>query len=228
MKRLCVLMMAMFTLAFFLFAQDAANNNNANAGDNNFKTEALTNFLIDDFEFANTWNGSMPRDFGVITIMRRDGGPAEVVSENADSNKFILGAKVEYFKTGFPWFALTPPRPVKVPGVTREVSVWVAGRNNDNKLSFFIKDVYGTEHKIGNESLNFLGWKNVTVPVSASIPQEGYRGGADQGIYFKGIRIDVGTKDSYGKYFIYFDNLVANTDMYLETYKEQNDPLDTW
>lgn len=223
MKRLSILIiMSCLTVAFLLFAQEAAQS-----GDNNFTTEAMTNFLIDDFEFANTWQASMPRDLGVVSIVRREGGPADVVSEG-ENNKYILGVKVEYFRSGYPWFSLTPPRPVQIPGYTKDLSVWVAGRNHNNRLSFYIYDIYGTVHKIGNESLNFLGWKNITVQVSPSIPQEDFRGQYEQGVRFMGLRIDVDPKDSFGKYYVYFDQLMAKTDMYLETYMEKDNPIDTW
>lgn len=229
MKRLTVLIvMLILTVAFLLFAQDAANNGAQDANGNNFVTEAITNFLIDDFEFANTWQAAMPRDYGIINIIRREGGPADVVADGADSNKYILGARVEYFQTGYPWFSVTPPRPVNIPGYTKELSVWVAGRNHNNKMSFYIYDVYGQLQKVGNEPLNFMGWKNITVQVPATIAQETFRGQGTQGISFMGIHVDVDPRDSYGKYYIYFDNLMAKTDTYMDTYKEKDDPLDIW
>ena len=226
MKRLSILItMLILTVAFLLFAQDAAEENEE--GGNNFVTESITNFLIDNFEFANTWQGSIPRDFGLINIIRREGGPADVTAEG-EENRYMLGAKVEYFRTGYPYFSITPPRPVKIPGYTKEISVWVAGRNHNNAMSFYIYDINGKQQSIGNVSLNFVGWKNVTVQVPASVKQEDFRGQREQGISFMGIFIKVDPRDSYGKYYVYFDNLVAKTDMYLETYREEDDPLDTW
>ena len=55
MKRLSILItMLILTVAFLLFAQDAAEENGEEGG-NNFVTESITNFVIDNFEFANTW-----------------------------------------------------------------------------------------------------------------------------------------------------------------------------
>ena len=237
MKRLSILItMLILTVAFLLFAQDAAQtgeqttqqNQQEGEDNNNFVTEAMTNYLIDDFEFANTWQASMPRDYGVVSIIRREGGPADVVAEGAENNQYILGAKVEYFRTGYPWFSVTPPRPIKIPGYTKELSVWVAGRNHNNRMSFYIYDVNGKPQSVGNEALNFMGWKNITVQVPANVRQEEFRGQVEQGISFMGIHVKVDPRDSYGKYYIYFDQLMAKTDMYLETYKEEDDPLDTW
>ena len=136
MKRLSILItMLILTVAFLLFAQDAAEQTEEEDG-NNFVTESITNFIIDNFEFANTWQGAMPRDYGLVNIIRREGGPADVVAEGEEENRYILGVKVEYFKTGYPWFSVTPPRPVKIPGYTKEISVWVAGRNHNNSMSF--------------------------------------------------------------------------------------------
>lgn len=235
MKRLTVLIvMLILTVAFLLFAQDAANeqpvaNDTVQPADgNNFVTEAITNFLIDDFEFANSWQAAMPRDFGIISLVRREGGPADVVADGADNNKYMLGAKVEYFQTGYPWFSVTPPRPVRIPGYTKELSVWVAGRNHNNKMSFYIYDVYGKIQKLGDEPLNFMGWKNISVQVPATVEQETFRGQGTQGISFMGIHVNVDPRDSYGKYYIYFDNLMAKTDLYMDTYREEDDPLDIW
>ena len=218
--------MLILTVAFLLFAQDAAQtgeqttqqNQQEGEDNNNFVTEAMTNYLIDDFEFANTWQASMPRDYGVVSIIRREGGPADVVAEGAENNQYILGAKVEYFRTGYPWFSVTPPRPIKIPGYTKELSVW----------GFYIYDVNGKPQSVGNEALNFMGWKNITVQVPANVRQEEFRGQVEQGISFMGIHVKVDPRDSYGKYYIYFDQLMAKTDMYLETYREEDDPLDTW
>lgn len=229
MKRLTVLIvMLILTVAFLLFAQDAANNGAQDANGNNFVTEAITNFLIDDFEFANTWQAAMPRDFGIINVIRREGGPADVVANGADSNKYVLGARVEYFRTGYPWFSVTPPRPVRIPGYTKELSVWVAGRNHNNRMSLYIYDVYGQLQRVGDEPLNFMGWKNISIQVPATIAQETFRGQGNQGISFMGIHVNVDPRDAYGKYYIYFDNLIAKTDVYMDTYREQDDPLDIW
>ena len=62
----------------------------------------------------------------------------------------------------------------------------------------------------------------------ANVKQEDFRGQVEHGISFTGIFIKVDPRDSYGKYYIYFDNLVAKTDMYLETYREEDDPIDNW
>lgn len=228
MKRLSIsIIMLILTVAFLLFAQDAAEQTDGEEG-NNFVTESMTNFLIDNFEFANTWQGAMPRDYGLVSIIRREGGPSDVVAEGEEENKYILGAKVEYFRTGYPYFSITPPRPVKIPGYTKEISVWVAGRNHNNMMSLYIYDINGKPQSIGNVPLNFVGWKNVSVQVPANVKQEDFRGQVEQGISFMGIFIKVDPKDSYGKYYIYFDNLVAKTDMYLETYREEDDPIDNW
>ena len=217
MKKLSILItMLILTVAFLLFAQDAAEQTEEEGG-NNFVTESMTNFIIDNFEFANTWQGAMPRDYGLVNIIRREGGPSDVVAEGEEENKYILGVKVEYFKTGYPWFSVTPPRPIKIPGYTKEISVWVAGRNHNNSMSFYIYDINGKPQSIGNVSLNFMGWKNVTVQVPANVKQEDFRGQIEQGISFMGIFIKVDPRDSYGKYY-----------MYLETYREEDDPLDTW
>lgn len=223
MKRITILMiMIVLSVAFVLFAQEAV-------GDENQISETITDYLIDNFEFANTWVGSMPRDLGMISLIRQEGGPADVVANDAEANKYILGAKIEYFRSGNPWFSISPPRPIKIPGVTKEINVWIAGRNNNNKISFYVKDILGNVHKLGNERLSFIGWKNISVTIPANVTQDLARGQFEEGISFMGMRVDVSSRDSFGKYFIYFDNLMARIDdNYFEAYKDGDDPKDNW
>lgn len=220
MKRLISIMFIFAAISAMVFAQDDANQQEQQL------TESLTNYLIDDFEFANTWTGNISRDLGVITLMRREGGPADVVSQG-ENNKYILGAKVEYFKTSFTWFSILPPRKIRIPGTVKELSVWVAGRNYNHTLSFYIYDVFGQIHKVGGSKLNYIGWKNLTAYVSPNIPQENIYS-QNSGIDFMGMQISCSPNDARGKYFIYFDNIMAKTDVYLQTYSDVNDPKDIW
>ena len=226
MKRITILMiMIVLSVAFVLFAQEATGEDEAV----NQTSETITDYPIDNFEFANTWVGSMPRDLGVISLMKQEGGPADVVASDAEANKYILGAKIEYFRSGHPWFSISPPRPIKIPGLTKELSVWVAGRNHNNKLSFYVQDILGNTHEVGNEPLNYIGWKNISVSIPVNVIQDATKNQFEEGISFMGIHIDVDSRDSFGKYYIYFDNLLAKVDEnYFKAYKDEDDPKDTW
>ncbi|MBI4977846.1 MAG: flagellar filament protein FlaA [Spirochaetes bacterium] len=190
--------------------------------------ESITNYVVENFEMATAWEASMPRDQGIVSLLRKEGGPNEVRSKGEEMNKYILGLKVEYFRTGYNWFSTTPPRKIKVPGVTKQLNVWVAGRNYEHRLSFVITDFYGQMNMIGNEKLNFTGWKQITAQVSPFLPQDEYHSSMDRGIHLVGLRVECDPLYTHGKYYVYFDDITADTDLYLENYKDADDPSDDW
>lgn len=208
--------------------------------------ELVTNVVLDDFEFANTWEGQMSSDQGIIILRRIPGGPVEVTGEDEGKdesekkNKYILGAGVSYFRTGFHWFSVTPPRPIKILGIVKDISVWVAGRGNPHTLSFVIKDFYGRRQSLEcRDKLTFIGWKKLDVMIPQGIPQDIHwtkdYGAASsdemrRGLHFIGFRVDCDPRETWGEYKIYFDNLEAKRDIQLESpYANQpDDPVDDW
>lgn len=220
-----VLSVTAFGTLMILTAQDGPGD----GGGEGVELTMLTNLLLDNFELAQTWEGAMPRDQGLIRIRRIPGAAGEVAAKGGEGNKYILGARIDYFKTGYNWFSVTPPRRVKVPGVTSEFSVYVAGRNYEHKLSMVISDYFGKLHKIGNEPMTFLGWKKLTFTVHENIPQRDYGPvSQDFGIYFIGMRVDCDPRFTHGKYYVYFDDLEAKTDLYDENFRNEDDPIDNW
>ncbi len=221
-------MMIMFTFALIVvFAQDEGAATTGESGGNNFVTEAITNYTIDTFEAANTWTASIPRDYGIATLMRREGYVNDVREENPDASDYILSLKVEFFRTGNVHFSIKPPRKINIPGTVKDLSVWVAGRNYEHTMSFYISDALGQIHSVGNNKLNFIGWKKVSSYISPTVVQEDIHT-QTSGIDFLGMRVVCDPKTTRGKYFVYFDNLAATTDLYLDTYSSPDDPKDIW
>lgn len=190
-------------------------------------TEKLTNYVVDNFEMANTWEGLMPREQGLIKIKRTLGGYAIPRDEASNFNRYILGVKIQYFKSGYSWFSLKPPRMIRIPGLVKQISVQVAGRNYQHELSFVIRDFNGFQHTLPVGKLNFVGWKKLSMLVPASIPQNEYHR-YEAGIYFCGLRINCNPKETHGQYYAYFDDLMAETDLYTLLYKDPEDPKDDW
>lgn len=146
----------------------------------------------------------------------------------ADNRKYVLGVRVDFQKRGNNWFAVYPYRPIRLEGVVKSFEVWVAGRQKTHKLFIIVEDVYGDEKLIPMGKLNFLGWKRMYVNVPDQITQFDYKITNRRGLVFKGFMVECSPLESWGKYYIYFDNLTAEVSRFWEEYQDQRDPMDTW
>lgn len=223
--------------AWYLFAQDAATTTADDGGSDNVLSDTGTveieQVLVDDFEDAGSWQGMMARDLGIIRVQKREGGPADLTEADPDNNQYILGAKVSYFKTGPSWFALAPPREIPVAGISKGLSVWVAGRNFQHHLKAIIRDFNGDLRFTKFGKLNFPGWQKMEAAIPDSVDQYNYRlvsYDRPRGILFHSLVIDCAMDETVGEYYLYLDNLEATSDMFLENPDNQiqDDPKDNW
>ncbi len=76
--------------------------------------------------------------------------------------------------------------------------------------------------------LNFLGWKRLTVAVPPGIKQADYHYVARNGLQFLGFRVDCDLDEAYGRFYLYFDDLSAVSDLFLEKSRDRDDMQDIW
>jgi len=199
----------------------------------------LNPITVSQFEDASFWNVFIPSDQGTIQLRRLPGLPGEKGKNDADRLKAdqavgipegtsVLGVKVDFIKRGKNWFTVTPSRPLAIEGISKTMSVWVVGRNFNHTLKIIIGDYYGNKREITAGRLNFLGWKRLTVAIPPRISQADYHYVAKNGIQFLGFRIDCDMDESYGRYYLYFDDLSAVSDLFLEKARDQDDMQDIW
>jgi hypothetical protein len=199
----------------------------------------LNPITVSQFEDASFWTAFMPSDQGRIEIRRLNGVPGEKKQLDADRLKqdqavgipdggSVLGVKVDFIKRGKDWFTVTPSRPLAIEGISKTLSVWVVGRNFNHTLKILLGDYFGNKREITVGKLNFLGWKRLTVAIPPSITQADYHYVAKNGIQFMGFRIDCDMDESFGRYYMYFDDLSAVSDLFLEKSRDQDDMQDIW
>ncbi len=236
------LLVASFLAAAPLFAQQTQAAAPATAGEPNpneiGKDQAqqlLQELSISRFEDSAFWGGSMPLDMGVMALKRLAGSPAgkKPIEEEqklgiTEQDKFVLGAKVSFFHRGNSYFTIYPANPLVVPGVVKTLSIWVVGRNYNHQLSVLFTDSMGRAQEVVIGTLNFIGWKKLTVAIPPSITQQDYHYGSTSGIRITGFRIDTDPLDSYGTYYIYLDDLRAVTDLFGESKRDTDDMVDGW
>jgi len=220
--------LALAALALFVAAQEAKP---AAAGKKGESGSISSNFLVENFEDAGAWQGSMPIDFGVIRVIRREGAPRELKQESSNANRYVLGARVNYFKSGPTWFALIPPREIHIPGVTKSISVWVSGRNYNHVLKAVVKDFYGEIRYATFGKMNFPGWNKMTAQVSPFIQQDNFKMNPvwrPRGLKVKAMLVECAMEETTGEYFLYLDNMSAISEMFAEENVDPDDIVDDW
>jgi hypothetical protein len=195
--------------------------------------QQLVEISVSKFEDAAFWGEAMPLDMGIATIRRLPGGPAAkkpIESEAAMqlSDEYVLGGKVQFFKRAANEAFFFPVRPLPIEGVTKTISVWVVGRNYNHVLKAVITDFFNQRREITLGKLNFMGWKQLTAAVPPRIVQDEYHFANQRGIKLLGFKIEFDMMESYGTYYVYFDDLRATTDLFVDVYRDRDDIPDGW
>lgn len=146
-------------------------------------------------------------------------------------NKFVLGVRVEFMKRGYNWFTLKPPMPIKIPGITKSISVYVVGRGFNHWLWLMVRDFNGDKRYLSAmRPLTHSGWRKIMFPIKPNIVQEGFKVTDPRkvGLTFDGFLVKCDPMEARGKYYIYFDLLIAQVNLYFEFNKDEDDMRDYW
>ena len=199
----------------------------------------LEDISISKFEDAGFWFAVMSRDQGIVTWRRLPGEP--LAKEEMDAGrlekeealgitrgKYVLGVRVDFARRGKNSFTIYPMRPLGIEGISKTISVWVVGRNFNHTLKILLSDYFGQIMELTLGKLNFTGWKKMTVAVPPGIVQTDYHYTDRNGLKFVGFKVDCDLLESRGRYYIYFDDLTAVTDLFLESNLDRDDMEDIW
>ncbi|MDR0456983.1 MAG: flagellar filament outer layer protein FlaA [Treponema sp.] len=202
--------------------------------------QQLKEVSVDKFENDGFWHSSMSGDEGYTMSRLFAGGPEGKTpipeEEGMDiPDKYVLGTRVDFLRRGYSSFTIRPLRPIPIEGITKTVSLWVVGRNFNHELKLLLQDYFGKNYEIYVGKLNFQGWKKLTVAIPPQpmdgkngIVQRSYHYNNQMGIRIVGFRIDCDPLESYGSYYIYFDDLRAVTDLFAENNRDPDDMADGW
>lgn len=246
MKRYSVI--ALFLLcAGIVFAQETTPN--ASQIGITAAQQYLKEISVDKFEYDGYWRSVMSSDQGYVSSRLFNGGPLPYdeetnpngkrpIEEEADlgiQDNYVLGARVDFLRRGYSSVSFYPTRPIPIEGITKTISIWVAGRNFNHELKILIQDYFGNQFELSLGKLNFQGWKKLTVAVPAQAPdgqsgivQRNYHFHNNMGIKITGLRIEFDQTEAFGSYYVYFDDLRAVTDLFAEDDRDQDDMVDAW
>lgn len=241
MKKMILYSILMFLLASLAFAQAAQPTASGVGQPDPAKINAdsaqqmLVEVSVTKTEDVAYWATSMMHDHGIVQFRRFEGSPAgkeplpgESVAAIEESDRYVLGAKVQFFRRGDSSFSIYPVKPIPIEGITKTISVWVVGRNYNHTLKVVIEDYFGQQRELTMGKLNFMGWKKLTVAIPPSIIQDEYHYTNRRGLKFIGFRVDADMKEAYGAYYIYFDDIRAVSDLFDEYFRDQDDMSDAW
>jgi len=223
----------------FLFAQDIGQTNPEMLGIESAQ-QLIKEVSVDKFEHDGFWRSSMSSDEGYTTSRLFRGSPAGKTpipdEEGLDiPDDYVLGTRVDFLRRGYSSFYITPARPIPIEGITKTITMWVAGRNFNHELYIIIQDFFGRYYEFSMGKLNFMGWQKLyaTIPPApddgkSGVVQRSYNYSNHFGIKIMGFRIDCDPMEARGSYYVYFDDLRAHTDLFSEHHRDADDMVDGW
>jgi len=202
--------------------------------------QMIKEISVDKFEHDGFWRTSMSSDEGYITSRLFAGSPAnkQPIPDEEGMNipdLYVFGARIDFLRRGHSSFHIYPTRPIPIEGITKTVSVWAAGRNFNHDLYLIIQDYFGRNYQFYMGKLNFIGWQKMTVAIPpalddglSGVVQRNYHYQNNFGIKVMGFRVDCDMLETRGVYYLYLDDLRAETDLFSEHHRDPDDMVDGW
>lgn len=154
-----------------------------------------------------------------------------------ENNKKSMGLRFQFIYPGNNTVILTPPEDrvvkryagqldennqprfievpgIELPGKVHAVSVWVLGRGNAYSLEGWIQDWKGDTHIYKFGSLDYIGWRPLTIEIPESVPQDVNSYPQTKTLILKKLVLRSKPQVSQEKVVLFFDSLKVLTDMY--------------
>ncbi len=224
----CIVYLTCVTILYAQLNIDPASIKQGNANPN------LQEISLETFEESGFWRVHLPIDDGVIIHQSLVGSPDDkdplaVSSNNVRIDERVLGVRADFFRRSIATLSILPRRPIPIPGLAHTMTIWVAGRNTNHELKIVLRDIKGNIRLLSFGKLNFLGWKKLTVAIPPGLQDELFYDVSrpDSNLEITSLIVESELLESYGRFYIYFDDLRAVSDLSVLE-REPDDMVDNW
>lgn len=248
MKKIIVLLIALCAVSGLAFAQASVGEPNPNIIGVDTAQQMLKLVSVDKFEAEGFWTAYISSDEGYTQSRLFRGGPLALQDPTRQqpderyagidpkvADQFVFGVRTDFYRRGFNEILILADRPIPIEGITKTISVWVVGRNYNHNLKIILQDFFFNRYELSLGKLNFQGWKEMSVAIPPQnadgfngIVQRNWHYANKMGIKVVGFKIECDQMESFGQYFVYFDNLRAVTDLFAEDSRDADDMNDSW
>ena len=183
------------------------------------ETIVVDNFDTDDAEWSWSVRASRYITDGYPIVKKFEGIPNSLLPYHKDDDPtpMVLGVKTKFHRKGDNWFEVFPSsgedEPYEIPfvGTVTQVDFWIWGANYNYRLEVLVRDADGMVHALRAGTLKFNGWRNIVVPVPASIKQHSRFHSGRPNLTFVGFRIRTDVNEAVDDCVVYFDQFKYTT-----------------
>ncbi len=184
----------------------------------NVSVEAIDSIAIDTFDGVTTeWTirGSRDVDERFLDSRVVDAWPRTLHGVNPTEERRALGIRGGFTRRGYNFIEVVPPGgSVLLPGVVREIELWVWSARRNYYMTAELQDHRGVYHTISIGNINHLGWKKVSARVPVSVSQLRQQFGPGEQLELLKLLIWTRPEANVDQFQIYLDDLRVVTDTY--------------
>jgi len=152
--------------------------------------------------------------------------PVQVFGYNRAPNSApirSLGINGKFDRMGYNWVDLYPvlandpdekPYEIHIPGVVKNLDVWVWGANLRYYIEVFVRDYRGVVHALRLGDISYLGWRNLSVNIPNHIVQTRRTLPSYAGLSFVKFRIWTQPVERVDNFYVYLKQLKILTDVF--------------
>lgn len=203
-------------------------------------SEEIKAIVVEDFESPGDWKvKTVPKQFTkdsgkngkknpvpILDMKFINGSPSDLQVEKWTEDKKgmsknkCLGVRFMFKYPGHNSVHIIPPKPIRMPGRTKGLSMWVHGRGKAYTLEAWIKDYHGSVHILkfrdekGLNSVNFVGWKPMKTYVPPFVPQEIESYPQTKTIVIERFVLRSDPKETVSDTYFFFDQLKSLSEVF--------------